>query len=150
MESLGGVSFEDAFSFAGSAAMLGWFILLFLPRRFDLLFAIPQFVIPFGLALLYAALILPSVYTVEGGGFGSLAEVKTLLSNDAALLAGWIHYLAFDLFIGAWIARRADEIGLSRIIQAPILLATLMFGPMGLALFLGVRVFHRRASGDMS
>ena len=150
MASLGGVAFEDAFSYAGSAAMLGWFILVFLPRRFDLLFAIPQFIIPFGLALLYAALILPSIYTVEGGGFGSLAEVKTLLSNDAALLAGWIHYLAFDLFIGAWIARHADKIGLSRIIQAPILLATLMFGPIGLALFLGVRVFHRRARGAMS
>ena len=150
MTSLGGVSFEDAFSYAGMAAMLGWLILLFLPRRFDLLFAVPQFIIPFGLALLYSALILPSIYTVEGGGFGSLAQVKTLLSDDASLLAGWVHYLAFDLFIGAWIARRADEIGLSRIIQTPILLATFMFGPIGLALFLGLRSFHNRTREGVS
>ena len=124
--------------------MLGWFILIFLPRRFDLLFAIPQFLIPFGLGLTYAAFILPSLFTIDGGGFGSLAEVRTLFTNDAALLGGWIHYLAFDLFIGAWIARRADAIGMPRIAQAPILIATFMLGPVGLVLFLSIRAFYRR------
>ncbi len=143
-----GVSYETAFSMAGNAALIGWVILIFLPRRYDLLFAVPQFIIPFGLSLLYAGLILPTIFTVDGGGFGSLAEVRVLFGNDATLFAGWVHYLAFDLFIGAWIARRADAIGLSRLIQAPILAATLMFGPFGLALFLGIRVFYRRALGD--
>lgn len=144
----GGIPYETVFSMAGNAAMLGWFILIFLPRRFDLLFAIPQYVIPFGLGLVYAGLILPTIYTIEGGGFGSLAQVRALFGNDATLLAGWIHYLAFDLFIGAWIARRSDEIGLPRIVQAPILIATLMFGPMGLALFLSIRAFYKRTGGD--
>jgi hypothetical protein len=52
-----------------------------------------------------------------------------------AALAGWVHYLAFDLLIGSWIAREADKLGLSRVIQAPILLATFMFGPLGYLLF---------------
>ena len=60
------------------------------------------------------------------------------------LLAGWIHYLAFDLFIGGWIAIEADKVGLSRIIQAPILVATFMFGPAGLALFLAMRAGYFR------
>jgi len=137
--------YETVFSICGSAAMLGWVILIFLPRRYTALFAIPQYVIPFGLSLAYAALILPTIFNVEGGGFGSLGEVATLFSNDAALLGGWIHYLAFDLFIGAWIARRADEIGLSRVLQAPILLATFMLGPVGLAVFLFIRAFYRPA-----
>ncbi|MEM9315304.1 MAG: abscisic acid-deficient protein Aba4 family protein, partial [Pseudomonadota bacterium] len=55
------------------------------------------------------------------------------------LLAGWIHYLAFDLFVGAWIATEADRLGLSRLLQAPLLVATFMFGPVGLALFLVMR-----------
>lgn len=124
--------------------MLGWLILIFGPRRWERLLWIPQFIIPFGLSLLYAALVLTSFGTIEGGGFGSLAQVKTLFANDTALLGGWVHYLAFDLFIGAWIARKADEIGISRILQAPILMATFMLGPLGLVLFLTMRSFYKK------
>ena len=145
---MGDISYETVFSLAGGAAIIGWLILIFLPRRFDLLFAVPQYVIPFGLSLAYAGFILPNMYTVEGGGFGSLAEVRVLFGNDALLLAGWIHYLAFDLFIGAWIARQADAIGLPRLIQAPILAAAFMFGPIGLAIFLAIRAFYWRAPGE--
>ncbi len=63
--------------------------------------------------------------------FGSLAAVASLMSNDWALLAGWVHYLAFDLFIGAVMARRMDQVGISRVVQAPILGATFMLGPIG-------------------
>ena len=50
------------------------------------------------------------------------------------LIAGWVHYLAFDLFIGVWIAERLDAERLSRWIQTPILIATFLFGPLGLLL----------------
>ena len=140
------VELETIFSFSGSVAMIGWLILIFLPRRFALLFAIPQIIIPLGLGLAYAALILPVIYTVEGGGYGSLQQVKALFGSDVTLLAGWIHYLAFDLFIGAWIARRADEIGLARIIQALILVATFMFGPIGLVMFFTIRAFYKKGT----
>lgn len=135
---------EQIFGWAGQAAMLGWVILLFLPRRWPQLLWLPRFIIPLGLSLLYAGLAMSYILTVEGGGFGSLAEVKTLLSNDWALLAGWIHYLAFDLFIGGWIAVQADKVGLSRIIQVPILIATFMAGPLGLALFMAMRAGYFR------
>ena len=70
------------------------------------------------------------------GGFDNLANVQLLFTNPMATLAGWVHYLAFDLFIGCWIARKADELHISRLIQAPILLATFMFGPFGYLLFM--------------
>jgi hypothetical protein len=129
---------EQLFGFAGQAASIGWLILVFLPRRINFLFFIPQYFIPFGLSLLYAGLALTYLNSGEGG-FGSIGDVRKLFQNDFALLAGWIHYLAFDLFVGAWIARSSDEIGLSRLIQAPILIATFMFGPVGLVLFLSIR-----------
>ena len=68
--------------------------------------------------------------------YNTLADVAKLLSNDHILLAGWVHYLAFDLFIGAWISRQSDDAGISRVVQAPILASTFMFGPLGLLLFL--------------
>ncbi len=129
---------EQLFSWAGQAASYGWMILIFLPRRIKPLFFIPQYLIPFGIGLLYSGLVLTHFFSGEGG-FGSITDVRTLFENDHMLLAGWVHYLAFDLFIGAWIARNADVLGVSRLIQAPILVATFLFGPLGLVLFLSMR-----------
>ncbi len=135
---------EALFGWAGQAAMIGWLILIFLPRRWPALLFIPRYLIPFGLSLLYAGLAMAHFFTVEGGGYNSLEQVAALLGKKEMLLAGWVHYLAFDLFIGGWIAVEADKIGLNRVIQAPILLATFMFGPVGLAIFLAMRDFYRR------
>jgi hypothetical protein len=136
---------ERLFSLASSVALVGWVILIFLPRRWNAIFFVPQYLIPFALGLLYAGLIFTNFFGAEGG-FGSLADVRLLFSKDEVLLAGWLHYLAFDLFIGAWIARQADAIGLPRLLQAPILVATFMFGPVGLALFLALRPLYRRSA----
>jgi len=76
--------------------------------------------------------------------------VKILFGKDELLLAGWIHYLAFDLFIGGWIAVQADKLGINRLIQAPILAATFMFGPVGLALFLVMRAGFQRKQEKMA
>ena len=66
-------------------------------------------VIPALLGVAYILLIQEGMRAVEGGGFGSIEEVRTLFANDSALAAGWLHYLAFDLFVGAWIAREGAE-----------------------------------------
>jgi uncharacterized protein YneF (UPF0154 family) len=65
------------------------------------------------------------------GGFDSLSNVKLLFTTDWAALAGWVHYLAFDLFIGCWIARQMMSAGLPRWPLLVILPLTFMFGPMG-------------------
>ena len=69
------------------------------------------------------------------GGFGSLAAVKLMLSSDPVLLAGWVHYLAFDLLIGRWIAFDAVKKGISQWFVAPCLFLTLMAGPVGFLLY---------------
>ena len=130
---------DQLFGWAGQAAMAGWLVLLFLPRRWPWLLALPRFIIPFGLSLLYAGLAMAHFFTIDGGGYASLSEVRILLSKDEMLLAGWVHYLAFDLFIGGWIAVNADK---------PILIATFMFGPVGLAFFLAIRAGYFRRLPD--
>lgn len=139
---------DQWFGYAGQAAMLGWVILIFLPRRWPILTMIPRYIIPLGLSLLYSGLAMAHLFTVEGGGFGSLDQVAALMGKREMLLAGWVHYLAFDLFIGGWIAVEADRIGINRVIQAPILLATFMAGPLGLATFLVMRAGYVRARSE--
>jgi Domain of unknown function (DUF4281) len=125
---------DTLFNIANGAAGLAWICLIFLPRWKRMDMAIFLALIPV-LCFAYSALVFVHFYRVEGGGFGSIAEVRQLFASDPVLLAGWIHYLAFDLFVGCWIAREADRAAISRIIQAPLLAATFMFGPLGLLLF---------------
>lgn len=129
---------ETIFSLGNSIASIGWIILVFLPRRFFPIVWIPHFVIPTVLGLAYAMLIL-SGFSSADGDFSSIEGVRRLFADDGALTAGWLHYLAFDLFVGSWIALEADKIGVPRIIQAPIFLATFVFGPIGLVIFIVLR-----------
>jgi hypothetical protein len=123
---------ETLFGLASNLALVGWLALICLPRR-PWLIRLLRFGVVGVLAALYSSLVF--VYLFRGpGGFGSLAAVKSLYTSDPVLLAGWVHYLAFDLFVGVWLAASLDAQGLSRWLQAPILVATFMFGPLGLLL----------------
>ena len=73
----------------------------------------------------------------------NVAGLRNLFMSDGGIVLGWTHYLAFDLFIGQWIARDADNKGFSRLVQLPVLFLTLMVGPVGLLVWLIVR--ERRA-----
>ena len=135
---------EVLFSHVGTAAMAGWALLILGPRRFAWVNAIPMWIIPAGLSAVYGLIVL-SRFSGMGGGFDSLASVATLMADDWALLAGWVHYLAFDLFVGAVMAARMDRAGVGRVVQAPILGATFMLGPLGFLIAglteLGLRAF---------
>jgi hypothetical protein len=126
---------EDLFALTGPPALLGWAILILAPRRWPLLNAIPQVVIPLVFSALYTALILAN-FAATGGGFGTLAAVRQLFTSDWMLLAGWVHYLAFDMAVGAWLAARMDRAGIGRLVQAPLLVLTFLFGPVGFLLAL--------------
>lgn len=139
------MTFEQLFSSASTLAMLGWVILIFFPRGWSWLNKIPALFIPIFLSVVYSYLIARYFFAAEGG-FDSLTNVQQLFTFPGAALAGWVHYLAFDLFIGGLIAKQADEIGLSRLIQLPILLMTFMFGPFGLFLFYIIKATMQRFS----
>lgn len=78
----------------------------------------------------------------EGAGFGSLEGVMLLFRHPEAVLAGWVHYLVFDLFVGAWEVRDSRRRGIPHAFVLPCLLFTLMLGPVGLCLYLAVRALR--------
>jgi len=128
------MGWDQAFGLANLAAIAGWVALVLLPRSRVLIEALRHGLVGV-LALAYSGLVMV-YFAGSGGGFGSIAAVRMLFASDPVLLAGWLHYLCFDLFVGIWIAEQADALGLSRWLQAPILGATFMFGPLGLTVFL--------------
>lgn len=141
-----------AFSLGGLLAMAGWLgllISLFAKPARPFVWPTTQLVIPALLAAAYGLLIWGGRGAFEGGGFGSIEEVRILFANDSALAAGWLHYLAFDLFVGSFIARDGAERGLPALLILPCLPLTFLFGPLGLLLYLILRfAFGRRASPE--
>jgi Domain of unknown function (DUF4281) len=133
------MAWETMFGIASKLAFLCWLALIFLPRKPWLRTTI-FFIVAFGLCLTYGGIAMTFFFRVEGGGFASIAQVQKLFSSEPVVLAGWIHYLAFDLFVGLWIAKHADLFGIPRIIQAIALLATFMFGPIGLLIYLAIKL----------
>jgi Domain of unknown function (DUF4281) len=134
---------DALFSAAGALALSGWLALALSPAR--MAWALPARryagrVVPLVMALLYGALI---VRHWGPGGFGSLAEVRALFDVPQLLLAGWVHYLAFDLFVGAWIAERGPALGMPHWLLLPLWLLTFLFGPAGLLAFMALRTLPR-------
>ena len=136
------MSAEFVFSACSSMVLPGWALLLFLPRWKWTLAVISGGVVPFCLALAYAGLVLSQILVwPDGGGFSSVQEVAVLFDNPYMLTAGWVHYLAFDLFVGCWEAQDSQKHKIPHILVAPCLLLTFLLGPVGLVCYLMVRFF---------
>lgn len=134
-----------AFGFANNLGLAIWLALaasLFVPRIRAGVWPATQFVIPALWAVAYVILILQGMPETQGS-FTSIEGVRALFASDSALAAGWLHYLAFDLFVGTWIARDSVRRGVNGLLVVPCLGLTLMFGPAGLLLYLALRSAYR-------
>ncbi len=132
---------EILFLVANNVALVGWLLLVFSPRWRWTGRLVHSGLIPGLLAIGYTILIVTTFGNAEGG-FGSLAEVMKLFRSEWSVLAGWIHYLAFDLFIGAWELRDSQRAGLAHWKVVPCMLFTFLLGPIGL---LGYLILRRLA-----
>ena len=144
---------HTAFSIGGLLAMAGWLSLLvalFVKGTRPVALAAAQLAIPALLAAAYVLLIIQGRSAFADGGFGSIEEVRALFANDSALAAGWLHYLAFDLFVGAWILRDGIGRGTPALLILPCLPLTFLFGPAGLLLYLALRLIFRGAVKEPS
>jgi len=131
---------EEIFGIANGLALAGWVALLaapLLPRAKAAIWQVTGLVLPTLFAAAYIGLLASS--WSSGAGLGSLAEVQALFAVPGLLVAGWLHYLAFDLFVGTWIARDGERRGLSPLALAPCFVLTFLAGPAGLLLYLALR-----------
>ena len=132
------------FIFVHAVALAGWAMLFVLPRGPRVASYVLYFCVGI-LCLTYTVMFASRFQAIISGDFLSIEGLKVLFATDAGIVIGWTHYLAFDLFIGQWIAKDADHKGFSRLAQAPVLLLTLLAGPIGLLVWLVMRERRARA-----
>jgi len=125
---------SQIFSLVSSLAAVQWLLLIILPKWRVTLWLISYPLVPIVLSVIYCIYI-TGFFSISGGGYESLQQVRTLFANDSLLLAGWVHYLAFDLLIGFAIIRSSQERTISHWLVIPCLVLTFMFGPVGFLLY---------------
>ncbi len=130
---------EQIFSLANILAMAGWLLLVFAPRWKWTAGLVLSGAVPLLLSVAYLTLIVLFFGSADGN-FGSLAGVMRLFSNEWAVLAGWMHYLAFDLFVGSWEVRDSQAKDISHWFVIPCLFLTFMLGPIGFLIYSVLRV----------
>jgi hypothetical protein len=138
------VDLETLFAICNYGVLPAWALLLLAPGSRVTQWVVHSVWIPMLLGSVYVALFLSGVDTPDGAGFGSLHAVMLFFDSPRATLAGWVHYLVFDLFVGAWEARDAARRGIGRGWLAPCLVLTLMLGPAGLLFYLTLRLVLER------
>lgn len=146
---------DQVFGITNTIAILSWLLLAALPGRRWVTEVVTGRAIPIVFAALYIAIVVMTFGAAEGS-FSTLDGVATLFTHRWLLLAGWLHYLAFDLLVGTWEARDARERGVPHLLLVPCLFLTLMFGPAGWLAYVSIRRFgpasatrQDRASDDI-
>jgi hypothetical protein len=139
---------EAMFQIANPIALLGWAALLLAPFAPRFVHMIAHVIIPMLMALAYSALML-AYWSGARGGYSSLPDVMALFTDPHVALAGWVHYLAFDLFVGAWAVRAARAEGIPHLLVLPHLVLIFLFGPAGFLTFHAMRAaFRLRANAQ--
>ena len=142
------MSDERLFALANAAVMPAWLLLAVAPRWIWTQRLVHSALYPLALGAAYAfGFFATGAFGAgsEGAGdVGSLAGIAAAFADPRVLLVGWLHYLCFDLFVGAWEARDAQRHGISHWLLVPCLFLTLMAGPLGLLLYLAIRFVRTR------
>ncbi len=136
------MNLEMAYSVINASVMPAWILLICAPNWKWTHKIVHAVFIPLLLAIVYAYFLGWGIFFgggAPGAGMSNLGAVMHLFDSPVSTLAGWTHYLVFDLFVGAWIVRDAQRRGIAHIWRVPCLLFTFMFGPLGLALYLLIR-----------
>ena len=122
------------FKICNSIAPFGWLLMILAPKWRWTKTIILSGILPLLLGLVYLTLIV--LFFGEGeGDFNSLQGVMKLFTSPWGVTAGWIHYLAFDMFIGSWELSNGQKHEMNHFLIIPCLLLTFFFGPIGLILF---------------
>ncbi|MCU0419083.1 MAG: ABA4-like family protein [Cyclobacteriaceae bacterium] len=137
------MNIETVFTLANSFAPVCWLLLLFAPRWRVTRVAILSGLVPALYGVVYVILMV-LYFGQSEGNFNSLGGVMKLFQQPEAVTAGWIHYLAFDLFVGAWVVANSQKNGIPHRWIVPCLVLSFLFGPAGLLVYFAVRVLYTK------
>ena len=130
---------QQVFHIANVFALLGWIVLVFLPSHRAAVEGVARTLVPGLLSIAYAVILIPLALHSGSGSIASWEGMAAMLNQPWLLVAGWLHYLAFDLLVGTWQVETAHKEGIPYVAMLPCLLLTFVLGPIGFLAFLVAR-----------
>ena len=137
--------YETIFNFFNSGILLFWGLLLVFPKRrlTQKIIAYPW--VPLGIALGYIYF-LSITYGTFSADFSSLNGLTEMFqnANPQGVAAGWLHYLAFDFWVGCWMLKNSQEKAVKHPWMILPLLCTFMLGQVGVLIYSLVLLGHKK------
>jgi hypothetical protein len=131
---------NEIFQLSNLLVMPWWALMIFAPQWIRTKQIVSSSLMFIPIALLYSVLVLPQfIALLPELANPQLANISALLSTPSGATVAWIHFLAFDLFVGRWIYHDSNNVAVTRWIQSLCLLATFMAGPFGLLCYIIIR-----------
>jgi len=142
------MTYDALFALANALVLPQWLLLIFAPNWSFTKKLVESLFLPALLGALYVYLLATANSPLKLGDFGSFDGIKRLFSGgtDATVLAGWIHYLAFDLVAGNWVWKDSRERGIGHGWVVVPLFFCFLLGPVGVLLYAAVRVVKLRSA----
>lgn len=139
------MDYETGYMLINLGVLPAWLLLFFAPRSSLTEKLVHSGMYPLVYGGLYAFFLIRAMYFgvgAEDGGMTTAAGVSAFFSHSNGVLVGWLHYLVFDLFVGAWIARDGARKNIAHWKLLPCMFFALMLGPVGLLLYMVLRKFE--------
>lgn len=139
---------EGVFNLSNLLVAPFWLLMMLLPRWRLTGRLMRSPLVALGPVILYTVLVTPRLPALAPALLRpELPTIAALLGTPEGATIAWAHFLAFDLFVGRWAYLDGREHGLSAWVTSPVLLMTLLFGPLGFLLHLVARrLFGREVS----
>jgi len=153
MSGLAQLTPDAAYALLNYSVLPLWALLVFVPHLKVTDWLVHSVFAPVVLGIVYAWMFASVAFAgpglPEGAGFSTLDGLMKAFTVKEAVVAGWAHYLVFDLFVGAWEARDAQRLGMNHFVLIPCLLLTFLIGPVGLLVYLMIRGLTGRAGTSL-
>ncbi len=137
---------ESYFQATNTLALAAWIALVLFPGKRLVSGVLCAVVVPALLAVTYAGIIgwKLAANGMPPGDVMTLAGLQSVFTDEWVFAAAWTHYLAFDMVVGAWIARDSVKHGMSWALRTPALVCTFLAGPIGFLLYVVSRGVLRK------
>ena len=137
--------YETIFNLFNSGILFFWLLLLVFPKKGFTQKIIDYPWVPLVIAMGYVYFLTSTTGTFSAD-FSSLEGLTQMFqnANPRGVAAGWLHYLAFDFWVGCWILKNSQEKGIKHSWMILPLLCTFMLGPVGIILYTLVLLIQKK------
>ena len=140
---------ENIYFWSNIGILPFWLLLIFLPNSKFTRILTNSIIIPLILASTYSYVIYKSILLDEQvfdvfNLYQDLESLYTIFATESFLLVFWLHFLAFNIFLGSWISIDASKYLIPKYFTGIILIFVYLIGPIGLVLYWFIRIFYSK------